>query len=189
MWGPPGVGKTEWALRTFGDSLYKMPLPKSGDLDRWPGYDQNKHAAVFLDEFKGQIDVDTLNGWINKYPFWARDMGCYREIRPRVFVFTSQDPPERWWGGKHAADDYGLAFKRRCNENGSCVREFRAGSFDDANAFAAYYASLQPPGDSTVQHVDIRQAGGGPPGAPVDSQSLDSLDDLDNVDDIVAAMM
>jgi len=118
VWGDTGVGKTFSARRHYGDTLYVLRLPQYGDLARWDGYRQGYHSVVLIDEFCGQIPVETLNDWTDPYPFDARTFGGVEQIRPKAFIINSNRPPEQWWGGRQTGTLQFKAFQRRYTNNG-----------------------------------------------------------------------
>lgn len=121
MWGDTGVGKTFSARRHYGDTLYVLRLPQYGDLARWDGYRQGYHKAVLIDEFRGQIDVATLNAWIDVWPFDARTFGGAESIRPEIFIINSNRPPGAWWNGVRPGSIEYKAIERRWTQAGACV--------------------------------------------------------------------
>lgn len=121
MWGDTGVGKTFSARRHYGDRLYILRRPEHGDLVRWDGYRQGYHKAVLIDEFKGQIDIATLNTWVDIWPFDARTFGGVEQIRPEVFIINSNRPPGAWWYGVGTGSLEYKALERRWTQAGACT--------------------------------------------------------------------
>lgn len=113
LWGGTGVGKTFSTRRHYGDALYKLRLPKPGDLTRWDGYDQSQHHTVLIDEFSGQISVEELNDWCDPWPFDARLFNGVMPIRPRAIVICSNLDPASWWPRVRQGNEQFRAFSRR----------------------------------------------------------------------------
>lgn len=105
LWGPAGSGKSTTVRRcvqySYGstDALYELRLPERGDLVRWEGFDPTVHQAVLLEEFRGQVDVDTIKKYVDKWPVRVRTFGGDRTVRPLQFWFTSNLDPREWWDG------------------------------------------------------------------------------------------
>lgn len=110
LWGDSCVGKTTWCYNTFGASLYKVRLPERGDMLRFDGYDPEKHDTLLFDEFGSKVDIKTINELCDVWPFRARLYGGEQLIRPKTIIFTDNDDPQTWWGGKYAATQTGAAF-------------------------------------------------------------------------------
>lgn len=116
------MGKTFSCRRHYGGRVHVLRLPEPGDIVRWDGYREGVHEAVLIDEFSGQIPLETLNTWIDVWPFEARTFGGAKEIRPTTFIINSNRPPQQWWGGRQVGSLQFKAFERRYTEAGRLVQ-------------------------------------------------------------------
>lgn len=85
VWGPPGSGKTEWAHKYFGESIYDKPADKW-----WNGY-RDQQSVIINDIGKDHQDVVwKLKIWAEHRPFNAEqkhDDPVF--IRPTRIIVTS----------------------------------------------------------------------------------------------------
>lgn len=141
--GAPRVGKTGAFWDIFGTSMFDLPLPgeRSSDLLRWEGFDARNHTAVLIDEFAGQVDINTLKRICDKWPFSARMFGRPSlRIRPRYICITSQSSPDQWWPLRwHSLD--GTAMRARITYYKWCDTYAHV-----AEATSAIRGRLAPPG-------------------------------------------
>jgi len=81
LWGATGCGKSTTVRRCVearhgsADALYQLRYPRSADLVRWEGFDPSVHKAVLLEEFDGQIDINDIKQWVDKWPIRFRTFG------------------------------------------------------------------------------------------------------------------
>lgn len=165
--GAPRVGKTGAFWDIFGDKLFDLQLPgeRSSDLLRWEGFDPRNHVAVLIDEFSGQIDLNTAKRICDRWPFWARMFGRpSMRIRPQYVCFTSQSPPDMWWSVRwHSLD--GAAMRARITYYKWCdtyadVDEAAAAIRRRLAASGTSGTSEEGPIASTVPRLDVLHSGG-----------------------------
>jgi len=85
--GPPGVGKSHYVRRVYGDSLYLKAQNKW-----WDGYQGEKYAL--LDDLDCKVLGHYLKIWADQYAFMAESKGSSMQIRPTKFIVTSNYTPE-----------------------------------------------------------------------------------------------
>lgn len=88
IYGPPGVGKSHFARRSYGHSLYLKAQNKW-----WDGYQGEKN--VLLDDLDCKVLGHYLKIWADKYAFMAECKGSSIQIRPDNFIVTSNYTPEQ----------------------------------------------------------------------------------------------
>lgn len=150
LWGDTNTGKSTTVRRcceySYGSTsaLYTLRRPGTGDLVRWEGFDPSVHTAVLLEEFRGQIDIDTIKEWLDRWPVRVRTFGGDRVVRPLQFWFTSNEDPRQWWNGKYAHDQNqdGEAFRRRITAS---VQFHKANGYGDAERFFQEYSAHHRP--------------------------------------------
>lgn len=105
VWGPPGVGKSHWVREQWGSDLYIKAQNKW-----WDGYQGQKF--VLLDDFDSRMLGHYLKIWMDAYSFTAETKGGTIQIRPNLFIITSNyDIPQLFEDPVVAA-----AIARRCQK-------------------------------------------------------------------------
>jgi hypothetical protein len=104
--GPPGVGKSFWARQQWGDNLYIKAQNKW-----WDGYQGQKF--VLLDDFDSKVLGHYLKIWCDAYPFTAETKGGTLQIRPLLFIITSNYSIQELFTECQQVQD---AVKRRCQQ-------------------------------------------------------------------------
>lgn len=89
LFGTSGTGKTEAVRQRFPGAYCKMPNKW------WDGYDvrSREHRVVYLDDVDPQHVrwiPHFLKIWGDKHPFRGEAKGTTLNLRPRVFIVTSQ---------------------------------------------------------------------------------------------------
>lgn len=105
IYGPPGVGKSFWAREQWGSSLYIKAQNKW-----WDGYQGQRY--VLLDDFDSKVLGHYLKIWTDAYSFTAETKGGTMQIRPDLFIITSNYKPEDIFDDSVLAD----AVSRRCQK-------------------------------------------------------------------------
>jgi len=103
--GPPGVGKSFWAREQWGNDLYIKAQNKW-----WDGYQGQKF--VLLDDFDSKVLGHYLKIWLDAYAFTAETKGGTIQIRPCVFIITSNYKVEELFEDPVVA----AAISRRCQK-------------------------------------------------------------------------
>lgn len=93
FWGVAGTGKTRFAYEQYPD-LYMVPLQQSRSL--WfDGYQGEE--VILLDEFSGQMALDSLLRLLDEHPCQVPVKGGYVALRNSVFVITSNSHWTAWY--------------------------------------------------------------------------------------------
>lgn len=103
IYGPPGVGKSHWVREQWGSDLYIKAQNKW-----WDGYRGQKF--VLLDDFDAKVLGHYLKIWCDAYAFTAETKGGTMQIRPDLFIITSNYKPEDLFEDPVLAE----AVSRRC---------------------------------------------------------------------------
>lgn len=103
IYGPPGVGKSYWVREQWGSDLYIKAQNKW-----WDGYRGQKF--VLLDDFDAKVLGHYLKIWTDAYAFTAETKGGTIQIRPDLFIITSNYKPEDLFDDAILAE----AVSRRC---------------------------------------------------------------------------
>lgn len=103
IYGPPGVGKSFWVREQWGQDLYIKAQNKW-----WDGYQGQKF--VLLDDFDCKALGHYLKIWTDAYSFTAETKGGTMQIRPDLFIITSNYKPEEIFEDNVLAE----AVSRRC---------------------------------------------------------------------------
>lgn len=169
LWGAAGSGKSTTVRRcvefSYGstDALYQMRYSKHGDPVRWEGFDPHQHSAVLFEEFRGQIDVDSIKEWVDRWPVRVRTFGGDRKVRPEQFWFTSNEDPKRWWECKYL-DPQSEDRKALNLRTTASVCLHASDDFADAERFYAEYCQAHRPHQADQP---------GPEAAPGGPEALD----------------
>lgn len=90
IWGDSGVGKSKWANDNFPDAYW------AESFQWWDGYDQ--HEVVVIDDYRADFcKFHELLKLIDRYPHKIPIKGGYRQLKNKVFVFTSPKSPDEIW--------------------------------------------------------------------------------------------
>jgi len=107
FWGRSGSGKSRRAWEEAGDTAYsKDPRTKW-----WDGYMGQEN--VIIDEFRGQIGVEHLLKWLDRYPCTVEEKGGQIALCATRFWICSNLPVEQWYPGLD--QDTLAALRRRLN--------------------------------------------------------------------------
>lgn len=91
FWGVTGSGKSHRMYQEAGrDAYVKSPTTKW-----WDGY--TGQLNVILDEFRGQIAVEHLLKWLDKYPCCVEEKGGQLALRATSFWISSNKSPDEWY--------------------------------------------------------------------------------------------
>jgi len=90
-WGPTGSGKTRRAWEEAGLAAY----PKDPNTKWWNGYREQVH--VIIDEFRGDIRINHLLRWLDRYPVYLETKGSSTPLMATKFWITSNLSPDLWY--------------------------------------------------------------------------------------------
>nr|WPR18701.1 MAG: replication polyprotein [Chemarfal virus 193] len=107
FWGDTGTGKSRRAWEEAGLDAY----PKSPSTKFWDGYQGHKH--VVIDEFTGQIGIEHLLRWFDRYPVLVEIKGSAMVLKASSIWITSNVDPKDWY--KDAPPEQVAALLRRLN--------------------------------------------------------------------------
>lgn len=103
--GPPGVGKTRYAVaHSCGLTYWKPRGPW------WDGYCQ--HNTVIFDDFYGWVSFDELLRVMDRYPLKVPVKGGFAEFVAEKLIITSNKPPEEWYGAENIKGSIEAMFRR-----------------------------------------------------------------------------
>jgi len=96
FYGATGIGKT-FAAEQFKDA-YFVPAGSSGTT--WfDGFDPRKHQTVVFNEMHGsRMQLSYLLELMDKHDMEVNRKGAFVKFNPKCIVFTSNLPPEQWYG-------------------------------------------------------------------------------------------
>lgn len=103
-WGATGTGKSRRAWETWPDSYPKDPRNKW-----WDGY--KGEESVIVDEFRGDIGINSLLRWCDRYPVLVETKGSSTTLKAKTIIFTSNLHPKNWY--PDIDNETYLALKRR----------------------------------------------------------------------------
>ena len=92
-WGVTGSGKSHRMFEEAGSRAYI----KSSTTKWWDGY--TGQEDVIIDEFRGNISVEHMLKWIDKYPCFVEEKGGQLALRATRFWIASNLDPRAWWSG------------------------------------------------------------------------------------------
>lgn len=91
FWGATGTGKSRKAWAEAGMDAY----PKIPSTKFWDGYQGNE--KVVMDEFTGQISIEHLLRWLDRYPVCVETKGAGTVLKATKFWITSNVDPRNWY--------------------------------------------------------------------------------------------
>lgn len=91
FWGKTGTGKSRRAWEEAGWDAY----PKIPSTKFWDGYNGQDH--VVIDEFTGQIGIEHLLRWCDRYPVSVETKGSATVFRAKKIWITSNIDPRDWY--------------------------------------------------------------------------------------------
>lgn len=96
FYGATGMGKT-FAAEQFKNA-YFVPTGSSGTT--WfDGFDPRKHQTVVFNEMHGsRMQLSSLLELMDKHEMEVNKKGSYVKFNPKCIVFTSNLPPNQWYG-------------------------------------------------------------------------------------------
>lgn len=93
FWGPPGTGKSRQAWEEAGVEAYI----KASTTKWWDGYCGQEN--VIIDEFRGQIAIEHLLKWLDRYPCTVEEKGGQIALSATKFWICSNLPVDQWYPG------------------------------------------------------------------------------------------
>lgn len=90
LWGSTGVGKTRFVYEESPE-VYRVPPPSTW----FDGYDGS--ADVLFDEFNGQIGLQTMLQYLDRYPVQVPVKGGFVNFNPKRIYICSNFPPAQWY--------------------------------------------------------------------------------------------
>lgn len=106
IYGPPRVGKSFWVRQQWGHDLYIKAQNKW-----WDGYQGQKF--VLLDDFDAKVLGHYLKIWMDAYAFTAETKHGTVQIRPNLFIITSNYKVEEIFNDDPILAD---AISQRCQK-------------------------------------------------------------------------
>lgn len=110
LWGPPRSGKTRYARSEYTEnpSDVYLKLPNKW----WDHYEGQKVVLMDdMDPSSCKYLVQYMKQWMDRYPFKCEVKGGARDIRPMVFIVTSNYSIDECFPNGHDAE----AIRRRCD--------------------------------------------------------------------------
>lgn len=107
FWGKTGTGKSRRAWEEAGWEAY----PKIPSTKFWDGYRGQEN--VVIDEFTGQIGIEHLLRWCDRYPVSVETKGSAAVFSAKKIWITSNIDPRQWY--PNAPDSQQEALLRRLN--------------------------------------------------------------------------
>lgn len=110
FWGVTGSGKSHKAFELAAESGHDF-FVKGSTTKWWDGYKGEK--IVIMDEFRGQISIEHLLKWFDKYPCYVEEKGGQLALKAETFYVCSNLDPRDWF--KDIDDETKQALLRRLN--------------------------------------------------------------------------
>lgn len=107
FWGKTGTGKSRRAWDEAGWEAY----PKIPSTKFWDGYNGQTH--VVIDEFTGQVGIEHMLRWLDRYPVTVETKGSACVFRATRIWITSNVDPREWY--PNAPESQKEALLRRLN--------------------------------------------------------------------------
>ena len=102
-WGNTGLGKSRTAWEEAGIDAY----PKIPSTKFWDGY--RGQSRVIIDEFTGQISIEHLLRWLDRYPVIVEVKGSATVLLATHIWITSNIDPANWYPGAPESQRQALA--------------------------------------------------------------------------------
>lgn len=93
-WGVTGSGKSHKAFNLASESGHDFYV-KGSTTKWWDGYKGEK--IVIMDEFRGQIGIEHLLKWFDKYPCYVEEKGGQLALQATTFYVCSNLDPRDWF--------------------------------------------------------------------------------------------
>lgn len=90
FWGKSGTGKSHLAFSEAGTCYIKGSTTKW-----WDGY--KGESNVILDEFRGQISIEHVLKWLDKWPCFVEEKGGQIALKATNFWICSNLSPTDWY--------------------------------------------------------------------------------------------
>lgn len=98
FWGNPKTGKSHLAWQEA--SITGNPYIKGSTTKWWDGY--QGEDCVIIDEFRGQIALEHLLKWFDKWPCSVEEKGGQMALKATKFWIISNLSPDQWYPGLDA---------------------------------------------------------------------------------------
>lgn len=141
FYGPPGVGKTEFAYeqaRLAGVVPYEIPLGK----DFWTSSRLFGSSWVIMDEFKSNLSLKDLLKMLDNRPVEVPMKGSFNWWCPEVVIITTNVSPWNWYQYKERDYERQALFRRlktggcyKFEKNDDCVPRPIAIDIEDQSVF------------------------------------------------------
>ncbi len=96
LYGDTRTGKTA-STRNLARTYY-APIGSSGS-SWFNGYDPRHHDIIVFNEFHGsRASLSELLQWMDGTPLEVNTKGAYVKMNAKCLIFTSNDPPDLWYG-------------------------------------------------------------------------------------------
>lgn len=96
IWGPPGCGKSRYAFWKEPDA-YAAKDHQGGWFCNYDG-----EEAVIFDDFRGNFPLADMLRLLDRYKVQQQIKGSHTGVFAKRFIFTSNHPPEDFYGGDAA---------------------------------------------------------------------------------------
>lgn len=96
IWGPPGCGKSRYAFWKEPDAY----AAKDHQGGWFCNYDAEE--CVVFDDFRGNFPLPDMLRLLDRYKLQQQIKGSHTAIYAKRFIFTSNHPPEDFYGGDAA---------------------------------------------------------------------------------------
>jgi hypothetical protein len=106
FFGPPGTGKTVFAIECAGDDNFYIKTTGKW----WDGY--NGQSDVILDEFRGNLPYQTLLQILDASPIVVETKGGSLNFNPVNIFITTNRHPKDWYSPDVVGNDLGALMRR-----------------------------------------------------------------------------
>lgn len=109
LFGPTGVGKSEWSIEKCGNDFYRHNVRDKG---WWDNY--NKQKAVLIDDFRGELPYSQLLELVDKHPGVTVSRRNRKPIPflSELVIITSSLPPEDVYHNLSSRDSLEQLYRR-----------------------------------------------------------------------------